>query len=122
MLQTATYQPASLPAKPAHGEADRRANPRVPLRRGALLELSGRRRIAVNLLDLSEGGAALAAEGLDIAPGTEAALMIDTALLPATVLAVSGDRVHLAFRALPPKAELVLRRVLHAALEPLLPA
>lgn len=113
MFQTVVFQPDL-----ARFGQDRRAGQRVPLRRGAMLELPGRRRVAVNLIDLSEGGAALVADGLGIAPGTDAALMIDTALLPAIVVGVSADRVHLAFQALSPKAGLVLRRLLAGGLEP----
>ena len=103
---------AADPPPRASGTVDRRARERTPLHRGAMLELPGRRRAAVNLLDLSEGGAALQAEGLDIAPGMAGALMLDTALLPVSVVAVSGERVHLAFQSLSPEAEVVLRRLL----------
>ena len=106
----------------ATGAPERRARERMPLRRGAMLELPGRRRTAVNLLDLSEGGAALEAEGLDVAPGMAGALMLDTALLPVSVVAVSGARVHLAFQALSPEAEAVLARLLRSVLEPSLAA
>ena len=106
----------------ATGAPERRASERMPLRRGAMLELPGRRRTAVNLLDLSEGGAALEAEGLDVAPGMAGALMLDTALLPVSVVAVSGARVHLAFQALSPEAEAVLARLLRSVLEPSLAA
>lgn len=112
---------AAAAAGPA-GAGDRRAGERVPLRRGAMLERPGRRRAAVNLLDLSAGGAALLAEGLDVAPGMAAALMLDTALLPATVAAVTDGRVHLAFGPLSPAAEAVVARLLRSALEPPLAA
>lgn len=96
---------------------DRRVRERVPLRRGAMLELGGRR-VAVNLLDLSEGGAALQVEGITAAPGLAAALMLDTALLPATVVAVGEGQVHLAFPTLSPAAAMVVRRLLGGATEP----
>ena len=117
MRPTAAGPPAALA-----GAGDRRAGERVPLRRGAMLELPGRRRAAVNLLDLSEGGAALQAEGLDVAPGMAAALMLDTALLPVTVVAVTDGRVHLAFGPLSPRAEAVVARLLRSVLEPPLAA
>ena len=87
-----------------------------------MLERPGRRRAAVNLLDLSAGGAALLAEGLDVAPGMAAALMLDTALLPVTVVAVTDGRVHLAFGPLSPRAEAVVARLLRSVLEPPLAA
>lgn len=113
---------AADPPPGATGAAERRASERVPLRRGAMLELPGRRRAAVNLLDLSEGGAALQAEGLDVAPGTAGALMLDTALLPVSVVAVSGGRVHLAFQSLSPEAMVVLQRLLRDVRKPPLAA
>jgi hypothetical protein len=106
-----------FPAIAARG-GDRRASERVPLRRGALLELAGCRWAAVNLLDLSEGGAALLADGVTAEPGLPVALMIDTARLPAIVVAVSDGRVHLAFRPLKPAAEAALRRLLGHPSEP----
>ena len=101
---------------------DRRASERVPLRRGGMLELSGRRRAAVNLLDLSEGGAALLAGGIDAAPGMTGALMLDTALLPVSVVAVGDGRIHVAFQPLSPEAGAVLRRLLASQAEPALAA
>lgn len=109
------------PVPPAAGR-DRRANERMPLRRGGMLELPGRRRAAVNLLDLSEGGAAVLAGGIDAAPGMAGALMLDTALLPVDVVAVSDGRIHLAFQPLSPEAETVLRRLLGSLPEPALAA
>ncbi|MEO3473530.1 PilZ domain-containing protein [Roseomonas sp. CAU 1739] len=106
--------PAGLPAQAAslrHAAGDRRVHERVPLRRGGILELAGRR-IAVNLLDLSAGGVALFDTGIDAVPGTAGALILDTALLPVTVAAVSDGRLHLAFQALSPAADSVLRRLL----------
>ncbi|MBW6400696.1 PilZ domain-containing protein [Roseomonas sp. HJA6] len=91
--------------------SDRRAHDRVPLRRAAMLELAGRR-TAVNLLDLSEGGAAVQVEGLAAAPGTPAALMLDTALLPARVVAAEDGCFHLAFQTLSPGAAAVVNRLL----------
>ncbi|MBR0652636.1 hypothetical protein GXW78_23465 [Roseomonas terrae] len=99
---------------------ERRGGERVPLRRGALLELPGRRRTAVNLLDLSGGGAAVAAFGTALQPGMAVALVIDTVLLPAVVVAVSEGRAHLAFRPLPQAAEAALHRLLIGLREPAL--
>ena len=124
MHPTTAPMPTSLPARSAalrdHAE-DRRAHDRVPLRRGGLLELAGRL-IAVNLLDLSEGGAALFDTGIDALPGASGALMLDTALLPVTVVAVSDGRLHLAFQPLSPAAESVLHRLLRSLPEPALAA
>ena len=107
---------ASLPAPTTalrDNGGDRRAQDRVPLRRGGLLALDGRL-IAVNLLDLSEGGAALFDTGIAALPGATGALMLDTALLPVTVVAVSEGRLHLAFQTLSPMAEAVLHRPLRS--------
>jgi hypothetical protein len=123
-------EPSGVPAAPAlspigslpNPARDRRASDRVPLRRGALLELPGARRAAVNLLDLSIGGAALMADGIDARPGVTGALMIGTALLPVVVVAVSDGRVHLAFQSLSPKAESSLRGLLWPLQEPAMAA
>ncbi len=103
------------------GAIDRRAHPRTPLRRGALLELGGRR-FAVNLLDLSEGGVALQGWGVDAVPGTSVALILDTSLLPATVVEVEDGRLHLAFQPLSPAGLAVVRRLLALGTEPVLAA
>lgn len=112
---------AGWPAAPAVA-SDRRASDRVPLRRGGMLELPGRRRAAVNLLDLSEGGAALLAGGIDAVPGMTGALMLHTALLPVSVVAVGDGRIHVAFQPLSPEAGAVLRRLLASEAEPALAA
>ncbi len=110
----ATSQPGRAPSLPWAGLGDRRAGERTPLRRGAMLELPGRRRLAVNLLDLSLGGAAVLDHGIGATMGATGALMLDTALMPVTVVAVSEDRLHLAFLPMAPEAESVLRRLLGA--------
>jgi HAMP domain-containing protein len=96
-------------------EADRRASIRVPLRRGAMLELAGRRAVAVNLLDLSEGGAALDATGAEAEVGMEGALVFGTSLIPMRVVALGQDRLHVAFTALSPEARLAIRHIMNGA-------
>lgn len=117
-LHAAIERPVMVEDDVATGpEADieRRAGIRVPLRRGALLELAGRRAIAVNLLDLSEGGAALDATGAGAAVGMEGALVFGTSLLPMRVVALGEDRIHLAFTALSPEARLAIRHMMNRA-------
>lgn len=99
----------------ADAETDRRASIRVPLRRGAMLELAGHRAIAVNLLDLSEGGAALDATAAGAAVGMEGALVFGTCLMPMRVVAMGQGRIHLAFTALTPEARLAIRRMMDGA-------
>ena len=105
----------------SHNTGDRRAHPRTPLRRGALLELGGRRH-AVNLLDISEGGVALQGWGIEAAPGAGVALILDTSLLPATVVEAEDGRLHLAFQPLSPAGLAVVRRLLALGAEPVLAA
>jgi len=102
-----TSRPHAVPVAPV----DRRTHDRVPLRRAAMLEAGGRRS-AVVLLDLSEGGVAVEGMSLDVTMGVSAALMLDTALIPASVVALEDGRVHLAFAPLSPAARAVVRRVL----------
>jgi len=117
----ASEPPLSLSAAHAGVATDRRAHDRVPLRRAAMLELAGRR-IAVNLLDLSEGGAAVQVEEVGAAPGIAAALMLDTALLPARVVAAEDGCLHLAFQTLSPGAAAVVHRLLAPGAGHALPA
>ncbi len=78
-------------------EVDRRGHDRRPMRRAARLELAGRTPAAVNLLDLSEGGAGIDATGVALAPGQRVTLVVGTAVLPAQVASVEGGRVGLTF-------------------------
>lgn len=96
-------------------EIERRASIRVPLRRGAMLELAGRRAVAVNLLDLSEGGAALDAAETGAAVGMAGALIFGTNLMPMRVVAVGEERIHVAFTALSPEARLAIRHMMSGA-------
>lgn len=96
-------------------EIERRASIRVPLRRGAMLELAGRRAVAVNLLDLSEGGAALDAAETGAAVGMAGALVFGTNLMPMRVVAVGEERIHVAFTALSPEARLAIRHMMSGA-------
>ncbi|GGJ26612.1 PilZ domain-containing protein [Neoroseomonas lacus] len=96
-------------------EIQRRASIRVPLRRGAMLELAGRRAVAVNLLDLSEGGAALDATETRAAVGMAGALVFGTNLMPMRVVAVGEDRIHVAFTALSSEARLAIRHMMSGA-------
>lgn len=96
-------------------EIERRASIRVPLRRGAMLELAGRRAVAVNLLDLSEGGAALDATETGVAVGMAGALVFGTNLMPMRVVAVGEERIHVAFTALSPEARLAIRHMMSGA-------
>jgi methyl-accepting chemotaxis protein len=94
---------------------ERRASLRVPLRRGAMLELAGRRAVAVNLLDLSEGGAALDATETGAAVGMEGSLVFGTNLMPMRVVALGQDRIHVAFTALSPEARMTIRQMTSGA-------
>lgn len=96
-------------------EIERRASIRVPLRRGAMLELAGRRAVAVNLLDLSEGGAALDATETGAVVGMAGALVFGTNLMPMRVVAVGEDRIHVAFTALSSEARLAIRYMMSGA-------
>lgn len=93
--------------------ADRRAHPRTPLRQGALLELEGGR-AAVTLLDLSEGGAAVQGQGIAAAAGQAVGLMLDTALIAATVVALEAEDgvLRLAFQPLSPAGAAAVGRLL----------
>ena len=102
-------------ARGADKDADRRATARVPLRRGAMLELAGRRAVAVNLLDLSEGGAAIEAGDINAEAGQEGALVFGTSLLPMRIVAVGQGRIHLAFTALSAEARATIRHMISGA-------
>jgi hypothetical protein len=106
---------------PAHGRridhpgqprfaADRRADLRHRLDRGARLELAGRV-AAVNLLDLSEGGAGVEASADLAAPGDEGCLVLDTAIVGVRVAAVAEGRIALAFTSLSRHALDTIRRI-----------
>lgn len=99
----------------AEADVERRASTRVPLRRGAMLELAGRRAVAVNLLDLSEGGAALEAGETGAAVGMEGALVFGTCLMPMRVVAVGQGRIHLAFTTLSAEARMAVRHMMGGA-------
>lgn len=96
-------------------EVDRRVHARTPLDRGAMLELDGRRAVAVNLLDLSEGGVGV--EWADAAPpaGTTGRIVIDTALLPVRVVQAADGRLGLAFAAEAPAMAETVRRIVAGA-------
>ncbi len=94
------------------GDVDRRAAARVPLRCGAMLELAGRRAVAANLLDLSEGGAALDLGETDARPGMEGTLVIGTSALSVRVIANAEGRIGLAFQAPSPQALATIRSLM----------
>ena len=96
-------------------EVDRRSHDRIPLDRGAMLELGGRRAVAVNLLDLSEGGAAVEVRDTEAAPGTEGRLVLDTALLPVRVVSCAEGRMGLAFVAPGEAALRIVTRIMGEA-------
>ncbi|MBR0681482.1 PilZ domain-containing protein [Roseomonas eburnea] len=100
-------------ATPAGGRArsDRRGEDRRPIGCGARLELATRK-LAVNLLDLSEGGAGVEAPSDIAAPGDEGHLVLGTAVLPVRVVVAEGGRVGLAFTALSPLARETIRDIL----------
>lgn len=102
-------------ARSADKDADRRATARVPLRRGAMLELAGRRAVAVNLLDLSEGGAAIETGDINAEAGLEGALVFGTSLLPMRIVAVGQGRIHLAFTTLSAEARATIRHMISGA-------
>jgi len=79
------------------GEVDRRGHDRRPMRRAARLELAGRAPAAVNLLDLSEGGAGVAAPEGGATVGQKGSLVIGTAVLPVRVAAMQDGRLGLGF-------------------------
>lgn len=100
------------PPEAATAPADRRAHARTPLDCGALLELPNRRMMAVNLLDLSEGGAGVEIRGPPPPTGLTGRLVIDTAVLRVRVARAEGGRVGLAFLAVTPDAAAALRRII----------
>ena len=67
--------------------------------------------MAVNLLDLSEGGAGIEAPSHFAACGDEGILVLDTAILGVRVAGVEDARVALAFTALSPHAQETIRRI-----------
>ncbi|MBR0673594.1 PilZ domain-containing protein [Neoroseomonas soli] len=111
--------PAARAAAPAPRgtAADRRSSDRSPMGCGARLELPGRA-LAVNLLDLSEGGAGVEAPSDIAAPGDEGHLVIDTAVLPVRVVATENGRIGLAFTALSPLAREAIRGILAESARP----
>jgi methyl-accepting chemotaxis protein len=93
-------------------EVDRRSHDRRPMRRSARLELAGRAPAAVNLLDLSEGGAGVDATGVAVAPAQRGTLVVGTAVLPAQVASVEDGRVGLVFTDPSPAMLATLRSLL----------
>ena len=100
---------------PHAAAADRRASLRRPMGCGARLELANGRALAVNLLDLSEGGAGVQAPSDIAAPGDEGHIVIDTAVLPVRVVTAEDGRIGLAFTALSPLARETIRGILAEA-------
>jgi hypothetical protein len=96
-------------------EVDRRVHPRTPLDRGAMLELAGQRQAAVNLMDLSEGGAAIELRDGSATTGATGRLVLDSAVLPVRVIAAEGRRVGLAFVSPAEGALATVRRVMREA-------
>lgn len=80
------------------GVIERRASPREPMCCGALLEMRGRA-LAVNVLDLSEGGAAVEAPSDLGVPGDEGRLVFGVAVVPVRVVTIEEGRFGLAFTA-----------------------
>jgi hypothetical protein len=105
-----TRRAAPVP-EPSATARDRRRQPREPMACGALLELAGRA-WAVNLLDLSEGGAGVQAPSDVAVEGAEGVLVIDTAVIPVRVAAVDPGRLGLAFGKLPPHTLATIRDIL----------
>ena len=101
-------------ARPVDVQLDRCTSQRIPLHRGALLELTDGTRAAVNLLDLSDAGAAIAAVDTIVSPGASGNLVIDTVLLPITVVEKSDGRVHLSFQSLSLTAAYKLQRLIES--------
>jgi len=93
-------------------EADRRAHARIPLRQAVRLELAGRPAVAANLLDLSEGGAGVAAPAEGAPLGTTGLLVLDTAVLEVRVASVAEGRLGLALLAPSSQALATIRRVM----------
>jgi hypothetical protein len=96
---------------PSAAARDRRRQPREPMACGAMLELAGRA-WAVNLLDLSEGGAGVQAPSDVAVKGAEGVLVIDTAVIPVRVVAVDPGRLGLAFGRLTPPTLATIRDIL----------
>jgi hypothetical protein len=96
---------------PSAAARDRRRQPREPMACGAMLELAGRV-WAVNLLDLSEGGAGVQAPSDVAVKGAEGVLVIDTAVIPVRVAAIDPGRLGLAFGRLPPRTLATIRDIL----------
>lgn len=107
----ASIPPALLTAAGRPAAPERRASTRLPMGCGARLELRGRA-LAVNLQDLSEGGAGVQAPSDIAAPGDEGHLVLDTAVLPVRVVAAEEGRLGLAFTALSPLAAATIRSIL----------
>jgi hypothetical protein len=105
-----TRRASPLP-EPSAAARDRRRAPREPMACGAMLELAGRA-WAVNLLDLSEGGAGVQAPSDVAVKGAEGVLVIDTAVIPVRVVAVDPGRLGLAFGRLPARTLATIRAIL----------
>lgn len=95
--------PATMP--------DRRRSQREPLNCGARLELAGRA-WAVNLLNLSEGGAAVNAPTDVASIGAEGHLVFDTAVVGVRVVSVHPDRLGLSFGRLTANASRAICEIL----------
>lgn len=67
--------------------------------------------MAVNLLDLSEGGAGIEAPSQLAACGDEGVLVLDTAIVHVRVVGVEDERIALAFTGLSPHAQQTIRRI-----------
>ncbi len=93
-------------------EVDRRGHDRRPMRRAARLELAGRGAVAVNLLDLSEGGAGVAMPEGGAVIGQRGTLVVGSAVLPVQVAVAQGDRLGLVFADLTPTTAAALRALL----------
>lgn len=88
---------------------DRRAHARLPTRIGAQVSFAGQR-LTANVLDLSEGGALIGAEGTAPARGTSVTLDIEEAgSFTGTLLQVSELGWHLRFAGLAEEAQTRLR-------------
>ncbi|WP_198372930.1 PilZ domain-containing protein [Roseomonas rosulenta] len=96
------------------GATDRRASARRPMACGAWLELDGRA-VAVNLLDLSDGGAGVEAPPGIARPDDRGYVVIDTAVLPVRVVAVEDGRVSLTFTGVSPASLATIRSIIAEA-------
>jgi methyl-accepting chemotaxis protein len=93
-------------------DVDRREHDRRPMRRAARLELAGHGAVAVNLVDLSEGGAGISLPQGGARPGQDGTLVVGTAVLAVRVTSVQGDRVGLVFHEPTPAMVAALRAIL----------